>query len=117
MKLKVLVATACVGLASLAGVRADPIKIGYSDWPGYTVMEVAKQKGWFKDAGLDVDLVWFDYLPSIDAFSANKVDGVMIVATDALVAGATGGKSKIVALVDYSEGSDMIVGAPGVESI
>jgi NitT/TauT family transport system substrate-binding protein len=80
-------------------------------------MELAKQKGWFKDAGLDVDLVWFDYLPSIDAFSANKVDGVMIVATDAMVAGATGAKSKIITLVDYSEGSDMIIGAQGVDSI
>src|SRR5579862_9402700 len=112
MKLKTLLIIALIGLAGLAGTRADPIKLAYSDWPGYTVMEVAKQKGWFKDAGLDVELVWFDYLPSIDAFSANKVDGVMIVASDALVAGATGGKSKIIGLVDYSEGSDMIVGAP-----
>ena len=103
---------------TLAGTTfAEPIKIAYSDWPGYTVLEVAKQKGWFKDAGLDVELVWFDYLPSIDAFSANKVDAVAIVGTDALVAGASGGKSKIVALLDYSEGSDMIVGVPGIESI
>jgi NitT/TauT family transport system substrate-binding protein len=116
MKLKSLL-SAALAFAFVANLHADPIKLAYSDWPGYTVMEVAKQKGWFKDAGLDVDLVWFDYLPSIDAFSANKVDGVMIVASDAMVAGATGGKSKIIGLVDYSEGSDMIVGAPGVESI
>ncbi len=116
MKLKTLL-SATLAFACAANLHADPIKLAYSDWPGYTVMEVAKQKGWFKDAGLDVELVWFDYLPSIDAFAANKVDGVMIVATDALVAGATGGKSKIVALVDYSEGSDMIVGGPGVNSI
>jgi len=116
MKLKIVVTTAIAAMLGSA-LNAAPLKIAYSDWPGYTVLEVAKQKGWFKDAGLDVDLVWFDYLPSIDAFSANKVDAVAIVATDALVAGATGGKSKIVALLDYSEGSDMIVGAPGVESI
>lgn len=117
MKLRTLLTTAIIGLAGLASVLADPIKLAYSDWPGYTVMEVAKQKGWFKDAGLDVELVWFEYLPSIDAFSAGKVDGVMVVADDAMVTGANGGKSKIVCLVDYSEGSDMIVGAPGVESI
>ncbi len=117
MKLKLLSALALLSLASLAGVRADTIKIGYSDWPGYTVMEVAKQKGWFKDAGLDVDLVWFDYLPSIDAFSAGKIDADMIVAGDDMVSGASGAKSKIVCLVDYSEGSDMIVGGPGVDSI
>ncbi|MDB6015938.1 MAG: NlpA lipoprotein [Pedosphaera sp.] len=117
MKLKTLIAIAIVGLAGMAGVMAETIKIGYSDWPGYTVLEVAKQKGWFKDAGLDVELAWFEYLPSIDAFSANKVDAVLVVATDAMVTGSTGGKSKIVALLDYSEGSDMIVGAPGINSI
>lgn len=104
-------------LASAPAASAAPLKIGYSDWPGYTVLEVAKQKDWFKQAGVEVELVWFDYLPSIDAFSANKVDGVCIVATDALVTGANGGKSKIIALLDYSDGSDMIVGQPGINSI
>jgi len=104
-------------LASLTSLSAAPLKIGYSDWPGYTLFEVAKQKDWFKEAGVDVELVWFDYLPSIDAFSAGKVDAVCVVATDALVTGANGGKSKIVTLLDYSEGSDMIIGKPGIESI
>lgn len=117
MKLKTLLAITLIGLAGLAGTQAAPIKIGYSDWPGYTVLEVAKQKGWFKDAGLDVELDWFDYGPSIDAFSAGKIDGVTIVAGDDLVSGASGAKSKIVCLIDYSEGSDMIIGAPGINSI
>jgi len=117
MKLKLLLAIVSVGIAGLTGVRGDPIKIGYSDWPGYTVMEIAKQKGWFKDAGLDVDMVWFDYNASIDALSAGKIDADMIVASDAMVAGSSGAKTKIVCLVDYSEGSDMIIGAPGVNSI
>ena len=117
MKLKLLLAMAFIALASLAGVRGDPIKIGYSDWPGYTVMEIAKQKGWFKDAGLDVNMVWFDYNASIDALSSGKIDADMIVASDAMVTGASGAKTKIVCLVDYSEGSDMIIGAPGVDSI
>jgi len=114
-KLIALLATLVAVAAS--GVSAATLKVAYSDWPGYTVLEVAKQKGWFKEAGLDVDLVWFDYLPSIDAFTAGKVDAVCIVGTDALVTGATGGKSKIITLLDYSDGSDMIVGVPGVNSI
>jgi len=117
MKLKTLLVIALAALAGLAGAGAEPIKIGYSDWPGYTVMEVAKQKGWFKEAGLDVEMVWFEYSPSIDAFSAGKIDADMIVAGDDLVTGASGAKSKIVCLVDYSEGSDMIVGGPDISSI
>ncbi len=109
---------AITSLCAAAGTAtAEPLKIGYSDWPGYTLLEVAKQKGWFKEVGVDVDLVWFDYLASIDAYSAGKIDADCIVATDALGAGATGAKGKFIALLDFSEGSDMIVGKPGIESI
>ncbi len=104
-------------ILSSALLQAEPLKIGYSDWPGFTILEVAKQKGWFKEAGVDVELVWFDYLPSLDAFAAGKVDAVTVVATDAMVNGANGAKSKIIALLDYSDGSDMIIGKPGVASI
>lgn len=97
--------------------KAEPLKIGYSDWPGFTLLEVGKQKGWFKEAGVDVDLIWFDYLASIDAYSAGKIDANTVVATDALGAGATGAKGKFIALLDFSEGSDMIIGQPGVDSI
>ena len=119
MKLQKSLPTTFVALLALTGtsIAAEPLKIGYSDWPGYTLLEVAKQKGWFKEAGVDVDLVWFDYLASIDAYSAGKIDADCIVATDALGAGATGAKGKFIALLDFSEGSDMIVGKPGVESI
>ena len=105
-----------LGAFLIISANAETLKIGYSDWPGFTIFEVAKQKGWFKDAGVEVDLIWFDYLPSLDAFAAGKVDAVTAVATDALVNGANGAKSKIIALLDYSDGSDMIIGKPGIES-
>ena len=116
MKLKTLL-TAAFAFALAANLHADPLKIGYSDWPGFTILEVAKQKGWFKEAGVDVELAWFDYLPSLDAFSAGKIDAVTAVATDALVNGGNGAKSKIIAPLDYSDGSDMIIGKPGIKSI
>jgi NitT/TauT family transport system substrate-binding protein len=107
--------------ASLTALRpalsAATLKIGYSDWPGYTVFEIAVQKGWFKDAGVDVQMIWFDYGPSIDAFAAGKIDADCIVASDAMGSGATGAASKFIAIIDYSEGSDMIIGKPGINSI
>ena len=110
-----------VVFTSLTALRpplsADTLKIGYSDWPGYTVFEVAVQKGWFKDAGVSVQMIWFDYGPSIDAFAAGKIDADCIVASDAMGAGATGAASKFIAIIDYSEGSDMIIGKPGINSI
>lgn len=112
-----LIVALLTAAAISSSLEAAPLKVGYSDWPGYTILEVAKQKGWFKDAGLDVDLVWFEYSPSIDAFASGKIDAVTIVGTDALVTGASGAKSKFITLLDYSDGSDMIIGAPGVSSI
>ena len=114
--LKSLLTAAVLAFTTVAQ-SAEPLKIAYSDWPGFTIFEVAKQKGWFKEAGVDVELLWFDYLPSIDAYSAGKVDAVTVVATDALVTGANGGKSKFIAILDYSDGNDMIIGKPGIDSI
>jgi NitT/TauT family transport system substrate-binding protein len=98
-------------------LQAGPLKLGYSDWPGWTILEVANQKGWFKEAGVDTELVWFDYSASLDAFSAGKIDGVTVVPTDAMVLGASGNKSKLIAITDYSDGNDKVIGEPGVDSI
>jgi NitT/TauT family transport system substrate-binding protein len=97
--------------------RADPLKIGYSDWPGYVAWEVAIEKGFFKDAGVDVQFVWFDYGASIDAFAAGKIDANAIVAGDAIVTGAGGKPSAAILLEDYSNGNDMIIGKPGIDSV
>ena len=104
-------------LASLAAQAAAPLKIGYSDWPGWVAWQVAIDKGWFKEAGVPVTFEWFDYSASMDAFSAGKIDAVTMTNGDALVTGAAGGKSVMVMLTDYSNGNDMIIGKPGVRSL
>ena len=93
------------------------LKIGYSDWPGWVAWEIAIQKGWFKEAGVDVDFKWFEYVPSMEAFSAGKVDAVCMTNGDALVTGATGGRSVGILVNDYSNGNDMIVAKPGITSV
>jgi NitT/TauT family transport system substrate-binding protein len=96
---------------------AQPLKIGYSDWPGWVAWQVAIDKGWFKEAGVPVDFEWFDYSASMDAFSAGKIDAVTMTNGDALVTGAAGGKSVMIMLTDYSNGNDMIVAKPGIRSL
>jgi NitT/TauT family transport system substrate-binding protein len=97
-----------------AGKKA--LRVAYSDWPGWVAFEVGIQKGWFKEAGVDVEFSWFDYLPSMDAYSAGKVDAVCVTNGDGLVTGANGGKSKYILLTDYSNGNDQIIGRPGVKA-
>jgi len=97
--------------------NAEPLKIGYSDWPGWVAWDIAAQKGWFKEAGVDVDLVWFEYVASMDAFAAGQIDAVCMTNGDALVTGANGKAAKGILLNDFSNGNDMIVAKPGVKSI
>lgn len=97
--------------------HAAPLTIGYSDWPGWVAWQVAIDKGWFKQAGVDVTFQWFDYSASMDAFAAGKIDAVTMTNGDALVTGSGGGKSVMIMLTDYSNGNDMIVAKPGIKSI
>lgn len=97
--------------------QAAPLKVGYSDWPGWVAFEVAIQKGWFKDAGVDVTFQWFDYVAGMEAFAAGKLDGDLMTNGDTLVTGATGGKGIIVMATDYSNGNDQIVAKPGIKSL
>jgi len=96
---------------------AEPLKIGYSDWPGYVAWQVAIDKGWFKEAGVEVKFDWFDYSASLDALTAGKLDGVTATNGDALVVGSGGAKNVMILLLDYSNGNDMIVGKPAIKSL
>lgn len=110
--------SAVLGLFALCqSAIAEPLKIAYSDWPGWIAWEIGVQKGWFKEAGVEVEFLWFDYVPSMDAYVAGKVDGVCMTNGDALVTGATGKPSVGIIINDFSNGNDMIVAAPGIESM
>ena len=98
-------------------MTAEPLKIGYSDWPGWVAWDVAIQKGFFKEEGVDVAFSWFEYGPSMDAFTASKIDAVLVTNGDALVTGANGRVSTAIVLNDFSNGNDMIVAKPGIASI
>jgi NitT/TauT family transport system substrate-binding protein len=118
MRLRHLLASAAVCAASFASLlSAAPLKVAYSDWPGWTAFAIAEQKGWFKEAGVEVELLWFEYGPSMEAYSAGKVDAVMVTNGDALVTGAGGAKNIALLVVDYSNGNDMIVAKPGIKSV
>jgi len=96
--------------------KDTPLKVAYSDWPGWLVWEIAVQKDFFKDAGVNVEMSYMEYGKTIDAFAAGKVDGVCVVCGDALKIGDNQPSTAIV-LTDYSNGNDMIIGGEGIDSI
>ncbi len=106
-----------VGAACIPAKAETPLKIGFSDWPGWTPWQIAIDKGWFKEAGVDVNLQWFDYSASLDAFSAGKLDGDFVANGDGLSVGANGSKNVMILLTDFSSGNDQVLGKPGITSI
>ncbi len=116
MKQLLIVAFAIVAL-SACKKEAAPLKIGYSDWPGWVAWQIAIDKGWFKEEGVNVEFSWFEYAPSMEAFAAGQLDAVSMTNGDALVTGATGAANQMILISDYSNGNDMIVAAPGIDSV
>jgi NitT/TauT family transport system substrate-binding protein len=102
--------------AATAVLARAPLRVAFSDWPGWTAFEVGIRKGWFKKAGIDVEFVWLDYASSLDAFSSGSVDAVMVSNADALAIGAHGAKSKMILVTDYSNGNDKIVARAGIDT-
>ncbi len=101
----------------VGSVQAQPLKIAYSDWPGWVAWDIAARKGFFTKHGVDVKLEWFEYMASMDAFAAGKVDAVAVANGDALVLNATGARNIMILVNDYSNGNDKIVAAPGITSV
>ena len=117
MNFRLIAAAALALCCATPSFAKDPLKIGFSDWPGWTGWQIAIDKGWFKEAGVEVDMQWFDYSASLDAFSAGKLDGDFVANGDSLAIGANGAKNVMILITDYSNGNDQIVGKPGVKSV
>lgn len=93
------------------------ITIGYSDWPGFVAWQVAIEKGWLKEAGVNADFKWFDYSASLSAFAANQLDAVLVTNGDNLVTGSGGTKGVMIMATDYSAGNDVIIAKAGINNI
>jgi NitT/TauT family transport system substrate-binding protein len=109
MKLRALFIAAIAAALTLPAY-AEPLKIGYSDWPGWTAWEIAKEKGFFKKHGVDVKLVWFPiYTDSLTALNTGKLDANCQTWSDSVPPLAEGIKLKAVLVNDNSAGNDGLV--------
>lgn len=97
--------------------EGEMLTIGYSDWPGWVAWEIGIKKGWFAEEGVQAKFEWMDYVASMEAYGAGKLDAVCMTNGDALVTGATAKPSIGIVINDYSNGNDMLVAKPGIESV
>lgn len=111
-------ATAVVAAAPAQAAKLDKVTIGYSAWPGWFPLAVADEAGIFKKAGLDVDLKYFgDYIASLDAMVAGKLDANTQTLNDTMAAVAGGSKQAIIVAGDNSAGNDAIICDKSITSV
>lgn len=95
-----------------------PITIGTETWPGYLPIYVARDKGYFKDEGLDVRVKRYVALGQLSKdYVAGLLDGRANLTLDAINEQLQGLDHKVVLAIDYSNGSDAIVARPGISTV
>jgi len=96
-----------------------PIKIAINPWPGYEFLYLAKEKGFFQQVGLNIQLVQLVSLADAQrAYTKGQVDGLTSTIIEAVQAQPMGGKPlKIVLVSDYSNGGDIIIASSPVTDV
>jgi len=96
-----------------------PIKVARYYWPGMYWVEIADKKGWFKEAGLSVELIDTnpDYNQSLNDMAAGKMDSNNYYLFDLVRHVVDGADLVAVINADISFGMDAIVVKPGIERV
>lgn len=92
------------------------IIIGYVIWPGYVGLYIADDKGYFKENGLDIHLKSYPGLVDLSKdYLAGNIQGRTNLTLDAINEAYTGLDHKVVAAIDYSNGSDGIIASKNIK--
>lgn len=120
-----LVALMLALLAALGWLLKEDItpnsawRIGLTNWPGFDYFYLAEKKGFFREAGLDIEWVPVNSLTDLLlAYERGLLDGY--TGTEIDVAHTllfTQAPSRIVLLADYSTGGDMILATGGITTL
>ncbi|MBC8436145.1 MAG: ABC transporter substrate-binding protein [Bacteroidetes bacterium] len=110
----------CLVLSFPACKKESPaIRIGMTLWPGYEFIYLAHQKGFFKEAGVEIQL--FDFVSLSDsrrAFERGQIDIVTGTIVELMIVRENSYKSpQAFYVTDFSNGADVILGRKPIQSI
>lgn len=108
-----------LGEVALAGVAAaEPLRIRYSVWVGYGPLFLARDKGFLKEEGVEVELINMDDpKEGFFALSAGRLDGVVSTIDTMLLYLKTGKEFQYVLALDDSHGGDALVARKEIRSV
>ena len=123
---KIIISLVILGVIASLGFIAwrsttttTPIRVAKYYWPGEFWVEIADSKGWFKEAGLNVELVDAnpDYFKSLQDTVDGKIDTNEFVLFDFVKYLGQGADLVVVLAGDRSLGADGIVAKKGITSV
>ncbi len=109
-----------LGSAMLVTGSADAgsLKLAHSTWVGYGPFYIARDKGFFKEEGVDVELVIMEDTPiKMGALLAGQIDLVASTADEFPIYMKPGKMLRYVLAVDNSKGGDGVVANKDITSI
>jgi len=111
-------AFAISSMLSKEGEKSHPIKIGINEWMGYDPLILANKEKLFEKNGVSVEVKRYTSATlEMEAMKRGELDGAGFTLDEAFALIASGFKGKIVLLVDYSMGGDMLIGQKGIVDV
>lgn len=100
--------------------KEDPaLRIGMNVWPGYEIIYLAQEKGFYEDEGIRVRIVEFNSLADVRrAYELGRLDGFAATLIDVLMARDAADRDlRIHHVFDFSSGADAIIARGEFDSI
>ena len=99
--------------------KQETVRIGITQWPGFEYLFIAKKQGFFKQVGLNIELVELSSLSEVRrAFERGKVDGMASTLVEVLEAYKYSDQiAQPILITDYSKGADEILASGQIKSI
>lgn len=97
----------------------DPMRIATYYWPGMYWIDIARSKGWFAEAGLEVTFTDAnpDYYGAVADVRQGRLDTMAVWLFDLMQMSEKGAELAMVLATDESRGSEALVGSHDVETI
>jgi len=107
------------GILSGCAKPEPPIKIAVSPWPGYEMLFLAEDLGFFESEGVDVELLRTESPgDSRRFFDRGLVDAYVATYYELLLSRALSGKdARAFYAINVSDGADVIIAGEGIETI
>lgn len=107
---KAALLAATFAFALIGSAEAETLKLGHSTWVGYGPFFVAQEKGFFKEEGVDIELVTMEDTPAkMAALQAGQIDLVASTVDEFPIYMPPGKMLRYILAVDNSKGGDGIV--------